>query len=101
VGYDRGLSKRRGLKMKFYLCGENTICMTDVLCSKGKELRGCPSGTLRDRETKRSEDGKTGHYREFEPCGFKVHLKFMDGTEEIRRKPLNFIKGCENKNEVI
>jgi hypothetical protein len=81
----------------FYLCGENTLCMTNEPCSKGKELSGCPSGTLQDRETKRSKEGKIGYYREFEPCGFKVHLKFVDGTEEIRHTALDFKKGCNDQ----
>jgi hypothetical protein len=82
------------MNKKIYLCGENTLCMTDDPCSKGKELSGCPVGTQQSREIY-----STGLGREYEVYGFTVHLKYMDGTEEIRHTALEFRKGCNNREK--
>lgn len=73
-----------------YLCGENTICITDY-CEIGKELDGPPEiEYLIINEGTYTESKLTAF-------GAETYLKFRDGSTEIKRNDIKFVIGCENK----
>ena len=89
--------------MKFYLCDEKTLCITDH-CQKGKELKNGPkmSAPVESRIPS-PDDPEWG-----DPCTRAVNepimdqmeteIEFLDGTKMVITGHVELKRGCELSN---
>ena len=81
-------------RIREYLCGGNTVCLTDK-CEHGAELLGPVRGTQDSVESMNID----GYSRNFVPFGDPVYyLEFINGSEQSISGKIILKHGCDEKS---